>query len=118
MGQGKVVIVCDTMQIERWAKEQMKILTAAEVTSAPTYLAGVQMLRSLIHELGHLRLSEALMETIGGNAIGKKFVPATPAEEQKAWVFAFMFLGLLIGAYAFQTRRDERDCDDAPKLVV
>jgi len=121
MGEGRMKVVYDHSQIQGWAKEQMKtIIGSPPPNNAPAlskFLEDVQTTRSLLHELGHLRLAEDLLANLRKSPPNERKW-ATAQEEQKAWVFAFCFLGLMLGKYAHETRQIDDHCDDAPKIIV
>lgn len=71
-----------------------------------------QQIRSILHELGHLRLAPRLME--GPTAT---FAPhATANEEENAWAYAMIFLALVLGDYCLNARQHPHNCDDTPKV--
>lgn len=75
----------------------------------------VQFIRSIIHEIGHYKLSKYV--TSDPSTPG--FSPAaSPEEEEKAWVFTFLFLAILVGDYSYRRRKSIEDCDDCPKLMI
>ena len=60
----------------------------------------VQKVRSIVHEVGHLQFSVRLL-TCPPN----QFVPPSyPEEEEKAWVYAMTFLGVVMGDYSRSCR--------------
>lgn len=74
-----------------------------------------QMLRSVLHELGHYRLSPHLVDRAKPDGFS---ADASDEEEEKAWVYAFIFLGILAGAYARECRKPEHNRDDVPKVYL
>ncbi|HEY0552240.1 MAG TPA: hypothetical protein VGF13_21750 [Verrucomicrobiae bacterium] len=73
-----------------------------------------QQIRSIAHELGHLRLAPRLQ-----NGPLATFAPhATANEEENAWVYAMMFLALVLGDYCFSARQHPHNCDDTPKVQI
>jgi len=80
-----------------------------------------QKIRSMIHELGHHVISDlcGLNSTIRtGVPAGQPVAPSVPHEEELAWVYAFTFLGILLGDYALESRSGLLDMDDLPRVFV
>lgn len=75
-----------------------------------------QTIRAILHELGHKRVS--LIAT--GEANKSDIGPITNVpkeEEEKAWVYAVTFLGIMLGDYA-KARKDAEGFDDSPKVFL
>ena len=73
----------------------------------------IQQLRSIVHELGHLRMNLRLAAGKSGHGFVE---PSYPEEEEAAWIYAMLFIGLILGDYSFNSRKPPDDCDDVPKL--
>lgn len=99
-GHGSFTIAMDESQMKKWSRE----------TGVPVE---AQVVRSILHEVGHARLSPRLTE---GQM--QTFTPTPTAQEEEiAWAYAMIFLSLLLGDYS-STRRRTVNCDDAPKLLL
>jgi hypothetical protein len=98
----------DTMRI---VVDQKRLRQWARVSRLPL---DVQKVRSILHELGHLQLSDTLKK-------GRKnrFTrSATAFEEERAWIYSMLFLALLMGDYARYNRTPPRFADDTPRLLI
>lgn len=89
-----------------------QMITWQEQTGMPVV---AQAIRSVIHELGHYKLSPRLLLR---PSRGPFSISATPEEEEKAWVYTFIILGILLGDYSYNRRKDPDESDDAPKVFV
>lgn len=75
-----------------------------------------QKIRSILHEIGHLHFS---LKTHDPNTV--PFIGVVqPIEEEKAWVFAMTFLGVLLGDYSFSSRDvvAGNGVDDSPSIIL
>jgi hypothetical protein len=92
----KVYIAIDPGQIEIWENE----------SGMPK---NVQETRVMIHEFAHFlfhpRLTVPSPMVVGAETGTKRANISTPEEEEQAWVFAFMFLALVMGDYSLKCRR-------------
>lgn len=105
-GNGTGGIALYRTQMAKWAAK----------TKMPLH---VQMIRSIIHEFGHLRLSpHILMDTLLPRKGAKHQIAphASPLEEELAWVYACSLLGIMLGDYSFHSRKYR--VDDAPRLFL
>ena len=100
-GSTGATIGLDSRVIKEWFKE----------TAVPV---NCQLIRTLLHEFGHWRVSPNLVER--PNYRDGFSADASPEEEEKAWVFAIIFLSILVGDYALESRKSPQDKDDVPKL--
>lgn len=76
----------------------------------------VQKIRSIIHELGHIRLTPKLLISAKP---GEITIPASPEEERVAWVYCLNFLAVILGEYSLNSRiQTPIGIDDAPKLFL
>jgi len=77
-----------------------------------------QLVRSILHELGHHKCSPQLLRRpLNANGFS---ADASEIEEEKAWVYAFVFLAVLAGDYARECRRERArfDRDDVPRIYI
>ena len=102
VGDGNYQIALDDEQINEWEKE----------TGLP---AGVQKIRSILHEVGHYHLSKGAQPNEGSGPAF--FKDSEPYEETQAWHYAMSFLGIVIGSYAADAR-DSNKPDDSAKLPL
>ena len=74
--------------------------------------------RCVYHEVGHIRLHGHLIRAGGPAAVSGGLAPqSTPEEEEEAWVFTFILLGMIVGDYAEGSRlRIGRD--DSPARLI
>ncbi len=102
-------VVVDESQLNIWAQE----------SGMP---AKIQAIRSIVHELGHFILSQKLPARSGSTSdpgrIGVPIRSVRPIEEEKAWIFAFVFFAVINGHYARSSRELPRNRDDGCKVFV
>lgn len=101
------VIAVNTSQIDTWARPRDR--------KTRRFWQDVITARCVIHEVGHILLHPHLLKgPAASHTLARK---AGPAEEEQAWVFAFIVIGMIIGDYA-EACRDRRSCDDSPTRIV
>jgi len=106
-GNGTGGIALYVTQMVKWAAK----------TKMPLH---VQKIRSIIHELGHIKLSPHLLQNTLPPAPRqdvRRSPYASPFEEEMAWVFACAFMGFFLGDYSFNSRKDHAR-DDAPRFFI
>jgi len=66
----------------------------------------------MVHEFAHLKLKH--IKLIAGNL----FIKSTePQQEEQAWIFSQIFMGLVFGDYAFRVRNAKK-VDPATGLIM
>jgi len=105
--QYKLIIAMNSPQIRTWAQPCDAANPLREVTMVS---------RCLYHEVGHIKLHDRLVKPSAVPALGTQEYAladaSTPEEEEQAWVFAFMVLGIIVGDYARDCRKG--GIDDTP----
>ena len=89
-------IVLDPRQMQIWAQQN----------ALPIH---TQRLRCVIHELGHIFLSNIVPSAQPPTKYGIQAQSVPEREEEKAWAFTFMFLAVLLGDYSYRRRVKNKD---------
>ncbi|MEM9185233.1 MAG: hypothetical protein AAGB00_01905 [Planctomycetota bacterium] len=121
-------IAINRTQLQRWAAqslsgkaknrlERIALRMIARLIPANNCLAEAMEVRCILHELGHISLQPELVE-VGDRdpKFGWQRPPtilATPDQERGPCIFAATLLGIFLGEFACEQRR-EKDIDDSP----
>lgn len=95
-GTGSMSIAIDPIQLMMWFQQTKKPIEQ-------------QRILSLIHEFAHTQITPRLAEGITEEAL--------PKEEERAWVYTYVFLSIVCGHYSFRARTVS-DVDDIPKYII
>lgn len=99
-------VAVNSSQIKKWAKDH--------VHPDLQFCEALLTARCMYHEVGHVKMHGYLLAR---RSPGTLAVSASPAEEEQAWVFCFIILGMMIGDYARSQRRSH-NMDDSPTRLV
>ncbi len=102
----KPTIALNSKQLREWGKAH----THPDRRFAETLITD----RCIYHEVGHIKLHGHLL---AAGAVWGLAPQATPQEEEEAWVFCFIVLGMVVGDYA-EHCRERRNMDDSPTAIV
>lgn len=85
-------------------------------------LIHTQIVRAVIHEIGHVVLSAKVVEeadgrrgrarALGQGSVKNGIASVEPGEEEKAWVFTWMVLGIVLGSYSRRRREGVPEDDN------
>ena len=98
-------VVINAYQLRQWSQA-----SGARRHVVPFEL---QVVRTVLHEIGHMRVSPYLLKRAGRRRFA---LPCKPSDEEAAWVYAIAALGILLGDYALHMR--EQDIDDTTAVAV
>lgn len=106
-GPVRPTIAINSSQIRRWASLGV---------ASPRFREEILTSRCVYHEVGHIRLHGYLMGPAPGMGAPALAPYSTPQDEEQAWVFTFIVLGMIVGDYAEFCRGHGRD--DSPTKMV
>lgn len=68
-----------------------------------------QRILSLIHEFAHTQITPRLTKGVTASAY--------PMEEERAWIYTYVFLSVICGDYSFNARTTS-NIDDVPRYII
>jgi hypothetical protein len=99
-------IAIDSTLVQKWS----------ESPHSPKY--DVQFARTIIHELGHIFATDEMLKAKTTKLpSGEYSVSADPKQEETAWVWAFILIGLALGDHAW-FRKQGGNADDTVTISV
>jgi hypothetical protein len=101
-------IAVNSRQIKDWANVGKK---------AGRFMEEVINARCIYHEVGHIRLHNHLINPPAPGGAQVLAPHSTPLDEEQAWVFAFVVIGMMLGDYA-EFQRLYHNRDDSPARIV
>lgn len=75
-------------------------------------------IRSVVHEIAHFHLHYKPVWDTPAGAGDRRIPSVTKEEEEEAWVYTFVFLGILVGDYSLQSRTKKPPTDESARVAV